>query len=183
MYKSYYILAFTIFISSFHFSQTVNEKFTMNLIEDGILTIQGKNDKNKYYNPELINIQFDTIKTSSIYLDENFKILKFNLQKNGVEYDRDKLVALFNSSFCDTYVLAIDSENNSYKLSGFSKNDFLYFMNSIKKIFHDKSSKYILNYLKDNIQEIDFDCIYKSVKNEKFDIKCMVPCSEGIRSH
>ncbi|WP_336703377.1 hypothetical protein [Chryseobacterium indologenes] len=183
MIKSFYILVFTIFISSFSFSQTVNEKFKINLIEDGILTIQDKNNKNKYYNPELINMQFDTVKTTSIYLDENFRILKFNLKKNKVEYDRDKLVALFNSSFCDTYVLAIDSENNSYKLSGFSKNDLLYFINSIKKIFHDKSSKYVLTYLKDNIQEIDFDCIYKSLKNEKFDNRCIMSCSEGIRSH
>ncbi|MCA6069498.1 hypothetical protein JI747_020245 [Chryseobacterium sp. RG1] len=183
MYKSYYIIALTIFISSFYFSQTVKEKLTINLIEDGILTIQGKNDKNKYYDPELINIQFDTVKTSSIYLDENFKILKFNLKKNNVEYNRDKLVVLFNSSFCETYILAIDSENNSYKLSGFSKNDLLYFINSIKKIFHDKSSKYVLTYLKDNIQEIDFDCIYKSLKNEKFDSRCIISCAEGIRSH
>ncbi len=182
MFKLYIIIV-TVFLSNVLFSQTGDKKFIMNLIEDGVLTIQDKNSTEKYYNPDYISIQFDTIKTSSVYLDENFKILKFNLEKNNVEYDRNKFVALFNSSYCDTYILAVDSEKNSYKLSGFSKNDLLYFMNSIKKIFHDKNSKYILNFLKDNFQELDFDCIYKNLKNENFEEKCIKPCSDGIRSH
>lgn len=167
-------------ISPSFFSQEANKKFVLNLVEENIMEIQDQNTNQKNYD---IQLTLDTIQSSSYYLNENFKILKFNLVKNKVSYDSNKLSVFFNSSYCNTYILAIDSENNSYKLQGFQKNDILFLIYKIKEKLHYKSSKEVLKFLKENVEDIDFECMYKSLIEEKLSSKCIIPCSEGIRSH
>lgn len=178
-----FCVLFIVFFSNSLFSQEAERKFVINLMEEGILEIKDRKTNQKKYDMSLIEIDFDTVKSSSYYFNENFRIYKFNLDKNNVKYDSSKFLALFNSSYCNTYILALDSENNSYKLLGFQKNDILFFLNATRKIFPDYRTKDILKFLKNNFNDLDFNCMYNSIKQEKFQEKCIKPCSDGIRSH
>jgi len=156
--------------------------FISSLVNDNILSLQNKENKERIYSTDLIKITLDTLANDSYYLGTSFQFYKFNLGKNNIKYD-DNIEALFNSSYCEEYILAIDSSKNNYKLTGFRKNDIIYFIEAVKKKFHDKTTKDILKFLKSNIKDIDFECIYKNVKNENFEAKCVKPCSDEIRTH
>lgn len=156
--------------------------FISSLINDNILSLQSKENKERIYSSDLIKISLDTLNNDSYYLGTSFKFYKFNLAKNSIEYGSN-IEALFNSSYCEEYILAIDSNKNNYKLTGFRKNDIIYFIEAVKKKFHDKTTKDILKFLKNNITDIDFECIYKSFKNDNFEAKCIKPCSDEIRTH
>jgi archaellum component FlaG (FlaF/FlaG flagellin family) len=182
MDKKHFFIIVLILISNCLFSQTQNKIFLSNLLSERIIEIKDKINNKESYNIDNINIGLDSLSTSD-YSSNYIKLYKFSLGKNSLNYDNNKFRILFNSSYCKSYVIAIDSENNSYKLSGFQKNDILYFVNMIKKKFNYKTSVDALKFLKNNIDDFDFDCIYKSVKEEKLDSKCVIPCSEGISSH
>lgn len=88
------------------------------------------------------------------------------------------------------YIIAInESTGRSYRLAGFNGNDFLVFFSDISKAYKSYNFKElkISRFLKEyTVESIDFECLYKGLKNgiiDKEKFPCLKTCSDTFSLH
>ncbi len=130
-----------------------------------------------------IEIELDTIVEIPGVL--NFILYKFQLGKNKIKIKSSNKEILFNCSFCETYIITVDSENNnSYRLKGFNGNDLLFLLKEINKnSYKERHYSKIVKELQSFTDKVDFICIYESLIKGKLDSECLKPCKEAKPLH
>jgi hypothetical protein len=129
------------------------------------------------------SIKMDTLKLkSNIYLslDGDFMFYKMTdiIYKDGLDINESWFLKI-DLGLDYKYIIAINQNTGrSYRLSGFNSNDFFMFYSDIKKSY--KSSKFKelrkkLFFSEYVVEDIDFECLYKGLKEESID-KEKYPC-------
>lgn len=155
-----------------------------------------KNDSlyNSFKN--LISLKIENLRIDSALDGINDEFYKFyRVQDSGIIYKRE----LFNdeskylSLSCwmnGSYILAINQKTGaSYRLKGFDINDFLGFLSEFKVLYFNNNSKKLKNlkfFNKYKVEDLDFNCLYEGLRNEKLNIEkyeCLKKCSEPIKLH
>lgn len=177
------LLLFILYSLSFLDSNDKNldRLFITCLYQDNIISLSNGMDPLEYINS--INIDLDSIGGNNFY---SLKLVKFTLGKNEIKLNiNDDIEILFNSSSCNEYVIAYDYTNKlCYKLKGFNNNDLLFLLRDLnKKNYQKKKYKQLLSDLSLITNEIDFNCIYKSLKGLDMEAGCLKSCSEPLPAH
>ncbi len=165
---------------------TDKDIFISYLAQENIIAIKDTVTKrfvNDFKYLDTIEIELDTIVEIPSVL--NLILYKFQLGKNKIKIKSSNKKILFNCSSCDTYIIAINSENkNSYRLKGFNGNDLLFLLKEINKnLYKKRRNGKIVKELQTFTNEVDFICIYESIIKEKLDSKCLKPCKDAKPLH
>lgn len=128
------ILLFTI-ISVWGFGQSLQNKiFLSNLLQDNILILNNKGG-DRAFNVDEVEIQLEVIPSKSSYISSYYTFYLFELGKDSLMVKDTKIMASINSSKCNKYIIAINNKDySSYKIFGFSTNDFLFLLRACLKI-------------------------------------------------
>lgn len=135
----------------------------------------------------LVNIKFDTLKTRGFSKDYIFLSVDLTGRKDStIKYQKTPLIQYVDIPVdnCEGYVLCINkAKGTSYRLKGFSGNDFL-------GLFHETQAKYlqdinkrlsIKQFLKNYfVDELDFECLYAGLISGENDLNkfpCLKNCS------
>lgn len=166
------------------FSQTNSKlevSFLLHFLEERILVIETKSDKQKMFSPEKISISIDTLG----YYGSDFIFCKFKIGKNSIKATDTKVEIYFNSSSCTEYVLAFNSiDNSSYRLKGFNGNDLFFLLKDIKRESINRNFiKQVLHELNDLNLGIDFHKIYTALKRMDFDSNLLKTCINPKEAH
>jgi hypothetical protein len=189
--KVVFILTFLCNLNLYGQSKTKAEDiFKMHLFLDKKNITRSDLEKNVIKNDSLFDsfkkncsIKIDTLKMySNIYLpiDGSFKFYVISDIEYKNELSKVEMWFLKIDLNLDyKYVIAInESTGRSYCLSGFNNNDFFVFFSDISnayRSFYFKKLK-ISNFLKNyKVENLDFECLYKSIKSDVID-KERFPC-------
>lgn len=178
------ILIFFIGFTFQTFSQ-VNDKikkaFALRLIEEEILVIEDKYSKEILLDPNLVNVEVSFL--GQYYSDIVF--YDFKVGENKIDTNDNKLSIFFNSSSCNTYILAFNLDNNrSYRIKGFYGNDLLFLIKDIYEVDTErKNVKNIINELDNLDVNVDFKSIFNAIKKFDFNADCLKACSEPKEAH
>lgn len=142
-----------------------------------------------------INLRFDTLQSQGFNSDYIFLSVAF--LKNDKEPD-DSILIYDNKTMyldylstpannCDGYVLVINTvTGTSFRLGGFSGNDFLSLFQEIKEKYWETNNKHLSmkRFLKTySIEGMDFNCIYKGLTSKKADeqkYSCLKHCKDYV---
>ncbi len=160
--------------------------FISYLAQENIIAIKDTVTKrfvNDFKYLDTIEIELDTIVEIPSVL--NLILYKFQLGKNKIKIKSSNKEILFNCSSCNTYIIAINSENkNSYRLKGFNGNDLLFLLKEINKnLYKKRRNGELVKELQTFTNEVDFICIYESIIKEKLDSECLKPCKDAKPLH
>lgn len=136
-------------------------------------------------------IKIDTLDLNSdLYLPINSQF-KFYLLKDirfKDELDK-KMLWVLNIKMCENskYIIAFNEyTGQSFKLSGFSTNDFMSFFSVIKKDYRSINFKKLRKaffFKKYRVQFLDLECIFNSLKKEKEFSPCLYTCEDVLKLH
>ncbi len=188
---NYLVILFTLFLGSRNANaqdrcNIDKDIFISYLAQENIIVIKDTVTKrfvNDFKYLDSIEIELDTIVEIPGVL--NFILYKFQLGKNKIKIKSSNKEILFNCSFCETYIIAVDSENNnSYRLKGFNGNDLLFLLKEINKnSYKERHYSKIVKELQSFTDKVDFICIYESLIKGKLDSECLKPCKEAKPLH
>ncbi|MCC7522154.1 MAG: hypothetical protein IT220_11005 [Flavobacteriaceae bacterium] len=166
------------------YSQIENDKigrvFISYFYQENIMTL------NKSYvltQIDSIEVNYDLIATYDFY---TLKFYRFSLGKNKIGFkSNSNTKIIFNSSSCNDYVIAFDYERQiGYRLKGFNGNDLLFLLRDVnKKSYKKESLKKTLSKFKSISNEIDLECIYKSLTKLDFESDCLKECQNPLPAH
>jgi hypothetical protein len=131
-----------------------------------------------------VKLKLDTLQSYGFSDDYVFLSLPM---KNGIMYNdtiikSDSSFFLFIADNCSDYVLAVSKSNGkSFRLKGFSGNDFFTLFIEINKRFERLNHRTITvkKFLKDySVSSVDFLCLYSAVKSGEYN-KAKYPCIKG----
>lgn len=166
------------------FSQTsknIGTAFGLHFVEEGIMVLNNRSNKNILYNTDLINIEVDTLNN----YNTDILFYRFKLGKNEVQSLDESIEISFNSSSCNEYILAFNINSRiSYRLKGFNGNDLLFLLRDINNLSSFKiSSKKLLLSLNNLDVGVDFIAIYKALIKLDFEAECLKVCTDGKEAH
>lgn len=137
----------------------------------------------------ILNIDTLDLK-SDLYLPINsqfkFYLLKDIRFKSELE---KKMFWVLNIKMCENsrYIIAFNEyTGQSFKLSGFSTNDFMSFFSIIKSDYRSLNFKKLrktIFFKKYKVQFLDFECIFKSLKNGDEFSSCLNTCEDVLKLH
>jgi hypothetical protein len=153
----------------------------LHFIEEKILVISDKKTQEVKYDADLVEIQVDNL--GNYYSDIMF--YKFELGRNKVNVENEKLDVFFNSSSCNEYIIAFNLQNNrSYRLKGFYGNDLLSLVRDIDSSSTvRKKIKNIIDELDDLLIGVNFNDIFKAIKRFDFTADCLKSCTQPKEAH
>lgn len=134
-----------------------------------------------------IKLKLDTLQ--SYGFSDGYIFLSLPM-KNGVMYNdtiikSDSSFFLFIADNCSEYILVINKSNGkSYRLKGFSGNDFFNLFADINKQFERLNQRIITikKFLKDySVSSVDFGCLYSALKSGEYN-KAKYPCLKGCEA-
>jgi hypothetical protein len=138
-----------------------------------------------------INLRLDTLKSDGFSDDYIFLAVNFKSQKERAEgkdssliYSKTKFLQyIVIPTLCSRYVLCINKVTGfSYRIQGFSGNDFFNLLKDVKDEFSVRYKKQLKTktFLKEySAGDIDFKCIYKGLQSGQYDFKkypCLYDC-------
>jgi len=197
MYKSRFPLVATLLISCIagHAQQKTDASFLFKMwffIEKGNVDtssikiswikkdLAAKNSSYFRFFDENLKLNLDTLKSDGF--EDNFIFLSLDMRKKSIEHfdSANKTLGqetkselawyLLISSNCNRYVIGINrSSGVSYRLSGFDENDFLNFLDDVKRVYHYWSRKKLTNHMffRDfTVDELDFRCLHKALRSK-----------------
>ncbi|MCD0476766.1 hypothetical protein LPB87_20425 [Flavobacterium sp. EDS] len=162
-------------------SSSIERSFILHFIQENVLVIKDKTDKRNVYNPEVINIEIDTLGNYG----SDILFCKFKLGKNKIKSMDEKLEIYLKTSSCDEYILAYNIESKEFfRIKGFNGNDLFSLMKSINQSSTEqKSIKKILSELNEINIGVDFTDIYNALKKFNFEADCLKTCSDPKEAH
>lgn len=174
-------LLFPILLYSQEDRNSIRDKILTHLYQDDIINFLDKSGKIVKYDfslLDLIDIDFTLMKyESSNYVDIDFYKFDINDIRMGVKNDSVNLSVNDIFPKCNTFILGInlsEFHNYTYRLKGFSTNDILYLLHDLS--VNEKSDlkmKAIVKEMDVIFEDIDIQCMYKSIKKMKLDSECI----------
>lgn len=169
------------------------------------LFLESKNNQSQYdiefpvkdsavFSLFLVNVTLDLDTLRSKGFSNNFIFLSLSLNKQSLTVNDSIKALVYNKNspfikyfsiptFCDRYVLCVNRNTGlSYRLQGFSGNDFFSLLRDLNKELAFSSGekinlkKFLKNYF---VKDIDFECIAKGLKSGVYDLRkypCLYSC-------
>jgi len=140
-----------------------------------------------------ISLKLDTLKTngfpdSYIFLAINFKSPEERSKGTDSSLRYDRKTKFLNyigvPALCNRYVLCVNKSTGlSYRLQGFTGNDFLNLLRDVRQGFYQRYKKQLKTktFFKDYAAgQVDFECIYQGLQSGEVDPK-KYPCLGDCR--
>ncbi|WP_445455996.1 hypothetical protein [Flavobacterium sp. HNIBRBA15423] len=189
------IILFTIVIFSLKsYSQNeINFIFKTLLVLDNAISLKLDDSitaLNKEMLLENISLEVNELNTNMLKPNffDNYRIYRFNLQDNKIDYKSDVPI-IFNISSCSEFAIIYNEKTEKYyRIKGFKSNDFNSLINDIILYYERKlrPNDIVKNLIYLNYQGLDFECMYNALKDSPNNIwkyECMKVCTNAKPSH